>query len=249
MASRKNYYAVAVGETTGIYSKWFGPGGAQEQVRGYPGARYKGFATMKEARAFLEANRGSKQAGCLVEKRASDDLHRSATRDQAPPPVEEGRIVIYTDGSALTNPGPGGYGVVIADGRHGKELSGGFRLTTNNRMELLACIVGLSDFKQPASIVVYSDSKYVISGITKGWAKKWRANGWMRNRQDPAVNPDLWERLLSLCQLHTVEFRWVKGHAGIEGNERCDSLATRAASGRNLPPDRVYEKSIAARCS
>jgi ribonuclease HI len=101
----------------------------------------------------------------------------------------------------------------------------------------------LSAIKEPASIVLHSDSKYVINGITKGWARKWRANGWMRTRSEPAQNPDLWERLLDLCDKHDVQFQWVKGHAGIPGNERCDALATRAASGPNLAVDSVYEKS------
>ena len=246
MATKKKYYAVAKGRATGIFSKWFGAGGAEEQVRGYPGARYKGFTNLEEAKAFLSANKGKKGAPGPSRKRISTARPKPVAESRRPQPIKDGRIVIYTDGGALSNPGPGGYGVVIAKGAHSKELSGGFRLTTNNRMELLACIAGLSAFKQPTSIVVHSDYRYVINGITKGWARKWRANGWMRTRQDPAINPDLWERLLALCEIHDVEFRWVKGHAGIEGNERCDALATRAASGRNLPADTTYEENISA---
>jgi ribonuclease HI len=111
-------------------------------------------------------------------------------------------------------------------------------------MELLACIAALSTIKNPAAVVLHSDSKYVINGITKGWAEKWRANGWMRTKTEPAQNPDLWDRLLQLCAKHDVQFKWVKGHAGIAGNERCDELATQAAKGTKLAVDREYEKSI-----
>ncbi len=149
-------------------------------------------------------------------------------------------VTIYTDGGALGNPGPGGYGVVLIAGKHRKELSGGFRLTTNNRMELLACIKGLEALKYPCEVSLYSDSKYVVNGITKGWAARWRKNGWMRNKKEAAVNPDLWARLLDLCQKHTVRFHWVKGHAGTAENERCDQLAKAAAQGPKLPPDPGY---------
>ena len=160
-------------------------------------------------------------------------------------PVDaQGKIVIYTDGGALNNPGPGGYGVVIINGTQTTELSKGFRLTTNNRMELLACIEALKAVKRSSAIVLYSDSKYVVDGITKGWAKKWRANGWMRTKNDPAINSDLWDKLLKSCEKHDVMFCWVKGHAGHAGNERCDTLATRAAAGNNLAVDSIYEKSV-----
>ena len=122
-----------------------------------------------------------------------------------------------------------------------RELSGGFRLTTNNRMELLACIEGLKCLKFPCRVTLHSDSKYVVNGISKGWARKWRANGWMRNKEERAVNPDLWSVLLDLCEIHDVRFVWVKGHAGIADNERCDALAGRAMSRPGLPADTVYE--------
>ena len=137
--------------------------------------------------------------------------------------------------------------MVIVNGSKTRELSKGYRYTTNNRMELLACIAGLSAIKTPASIVLHSDSKYVINGIIKGWAKKWQANDWMRTKSETAQNPDLWERLLKLCEKHDVQFQWVKGHAGIAGNERCDALATEAASSSDLETDTVYEKSIKKR--
>jgi len=150
-------------------------------------------------------------------------------------------ITIYTDGSCIGNPGPGGYGVVLLFGDHRKELSGGFRLTTNNRMEIMAAIVGLESLKDPCRVKLYTDSQYLINAIMQGWAKRWRANGWRRNKKEKAINPDLWDRLLKLCDRHDVEFIWVKAHAGNRENERCDYLGKEAASGRDLPRDPGYE--------
>lgn len=152
------------------------------------------------------------------------------------------QVVIYTDGACSGNPGPGGYGVVLLFGEHRKELSGGFRKTTNNRMELLGAIEGLRALKERCSVKLHTDSQYVVNAIEKGWAAKWKANGWMRNKKDKAVNPDLWEQLLTLCQQHKVEFVWVRGHSGDKENERCDVLAVAAAQQRNLPADEVYER-------
>jgi ribonuclease HI len=150
-------------------------------------------------------------------------------------------VTIYTDGACIGNPGPGGYGAVLLSGEHRKELSGGFANTTNNRMEILAAIVGLETLKKPSAVTLYSDSRYLVDAIEKGWAIKWQANGWMRNKKERAVNPDLWERLLGLTKQHDVEFRWVRGHAGNNENERCDKLAVAAAKGRNLPADSGYK--------
>ena len=152
------------------------------------------------------------------------------------------RVIIHTDGSCLGNPGPGGYGVVLEYEGRELELSGGFRRTTNNRMEILAVIVGLEALNGRCAVTVYSDSRYVVDAVTKGWAVKWRANGWMRNRRERAVNPDLWERLLAALARHDVEFRWVRGHAGNRGNVRADRLAVAAANCRNLPVDEGFEK-------
>ncbi|MBD2104334.1 ribonuclease HI [Leptolyngbya sp. FACHB-261] len=151
------------------------------------------------------------------------------------------KVVIYTDGACIGNPGPGGYGIVLLYGRHRKELYGGFRLTTNNRMEMMAAIIGLRTLKMKCAIVVYSDSQYLVDSVTKGWAKGWRANGWRRNKKQKAINADLWEQLLDLCEQHEVTFEWVRGHAGNVENERCDQLAVRAAQQEDLPPDIVYE--------
>ena len=135
------------------------------------------------------------------------------------------RVEIYTDGACSGNPGPGGYGVVMKYGTARKELSGGEAETTNNRMELTAAIVGLESLKEPCKVTLYSDSKYLIDAIRLGWAVKWRENGWMRNKKDPALNPDLWEKILNLLEKHEVELIWVKGHAGNPENERCDKMA------------------------
>lgn len=150
------------------------------------------------------------------------------------------QVTIYTDGACLGNPGPGGYGAVLLHGEVRKELSGGFRLTTNNRMEMMAAIVGLQSLKEPCVVTLYSDSQYVVNAITKGWAKKWKANGWKRNKTDKAVNPDLWEQLLQLCDRHKVTFCWVRGHSGNIENECCDQLAVAAAKQKDLPPDTGY---------
>ena len=150
-------------------------------------------------------------------------------------------VTIYTDGGADPNPGPGGYGVVLICGPHRKELQGGFARTTNNRMEILAAIKGLEALKAPCKVRLHSDSQYLVKAMTQGWARRWQAHGWKRNRHDKAVNPDLWQRLLTLCETHEVQFVWVKGHAGHRENERCDVLAGQAIHKGNLPPDEGYE--------
>ena len=154
-------------------------------------------------------------------------------------------VTIHTDGACLGNPGPGGYGAVLDYEGTRKELSGGFRLTTNNRMELLAVITALEALKEPCQVTVYSDSRYVVDAIEKGWAKRWRAKAWMRTKKEAAINPDLWNRLLQLTEQHDVTLEWVRGHAGNVANERCDQLAVEAASRRDLPPDDVYESTAA----
>ena len=138
--------------------------------------------------------------------------------------AELGNVTIHTDGSCIHNPGPGGYAAILEYRGEEKELSGGYRRTTNNRMELMAVIAGLEVLNRRCSVTVYSDSRYVVDAIEKGWAKKWQASGWMRNKRERAVNPDLWERLLSALEKHDVELKWVKGHAGNAGNIRADRL-------------------------
>mgnify|MGYP001799328614 FL=1 len=149
-------------------------------------------------------------------------------------------MTIYTDGACRCNPGPGGYGVVLMSGELRKELSAGFEHTTNNRMELLAAIVGLEALKKPCTVTLYTDSKYIVDAMKQGWAKRWRANNWKRNRKEAAKNPDLWERLLDLANRHKVSFCWVKGHSGDVENERCDRLAVAASHSSDLEVDAIY---------
>ena len=134
-------------------------------------------------------------------------------------------VTIYTDGACSGNPGPGGWGAILQYGEFRKELSGGEPHTTNNRMELTGVITALEALKEPCEVELYSDSKYVIDALQKGWAKGWRARGWIKSDKKPALNPDLWERLLALCERHTVRLHWVKGHADNPHNNRCDELA------------------------
>jgi ribonuclease HI len=150
-------------------------------------------------------------------------------------------VTIYTDGGCLGNPGPGGYGVVLIYGTRRKELSGGYRLTTNNRMELMAAIAGIKALKGRCSVTLYTDSQYLVNAVMNGWARRWRSNGWKRNKSDNALNPDLWQQLLDLCDRHDVTLIWIKAHAGTPENERCDALSREAAVRPDLPPDCVYE--------
>ncbi|MHB8771733.1 MAG: ribonuclease HI [Syntrophales bacterium] len=228
--TQKRYYAVARGARPGVYETWFGPAGAEGQVRGVPGALYRVFATRAEAEQWLK--------NPLPGKAAPKSAVHSAS-SPAPAPAA-GTIMIYTDGGCFENPGPGGYGAVIVAGEQRTELSEGFRLTTNNRMELMACIAALTALKTPSAVILHSDSRYVVNGIAKGWARAWRANNWMRANREPAENSDLWERLLALCDRHRVSFVWVKGHAGHRENERCDELATAAGRGAELHADKAY---------
>ena len=134
-------------------------------------------------------------------------------------------VELFTDGAGSGNPGPGGWGVVLRYGKNEKELCGGEANTTNNRMELTAAIMGLSALTEPCKVRLVTDSKYVADGITKGWAASWQKNGWRKADKKPALNPDLWEKLLELIKTHDVTIEWVKGHAGHPENERCDRLA------------------------
>lgn len=146
-------------------------------------------------------------------------------------------VELYTDGACSGNPGPGGYGVILKYNGRQLELSQGFIMTTNNRMELRAIIAGLEKLNQQCHVRIYTDSKYIVDSVTKGWARKWKKNNWMRNRAERALNTDLWEKLLNLTERHICEFNWVKGHAGHEENERCDQLAVAASSSQNLIVD------------
>jgi ribonuclease HI len=243
MAKKKQIYVVVKGRQPGIYTEWFGDEGAAAQVSGFEDALFKGFHRREDAAAWLRHIQ-EEQSDLELAPELFDLLaHAEAKREEESPEdvLRGGKVLIYTDGGAIGNPGPGGYGAVLRYNDHRRELSGGYRLTTNNRMELMACIKALEALKFECSVVLYSDSRYVVDGITEGWAERWRANGWWRNEQEKAENADLWARLLDLCDVHEVEFRWVKGHAGNPDNERCDQLAQQAARQANLPHDRAYE--------
>lgn len=159
-------------------------------------------------------------------------------------------VTIFTDGSSRGNPGPGGYGVVLqfCDERgtlHERELSQGYERTTNNRMELLAVIAGLEALKRPCRVTLYSDSQYVVNAFNQHWVEGWLKRGWKNAQKQPVKNIDLWQRLLAAKEPHSVEFVWVKGHAGHPENERCDALATAAADGDARIPDEEFERNEA----
>lgn len=241
--AKKNYYAVVKGKKPGIYASWFGPDGAEAQVKGFVGARYKGFATLDEAEAWFESHSGTKAPRYIDSPEPPGEQgRRLGLDDKALRALEAGKVVIYTDGGSIGNPGPGGYGVVLLHDDQREELSGGFRLTTNNRMELMACIVGLQALEKKCRVVLFSDSRYVVDSISKGSARRWKANRWMRSKTGKAKNADLWDELLHRIDQHEVEFVWVPGHAGILENERCDQLSMRAASQKDLPVDENFEK-------
>jgi len=216
--AKNKFYAVAVGRTPGIYQSW---ADTQQQIKGFSGPVFKGFPTRVEAEYYLKEQKANART------------------------IADPDVMIYTDGGCINNPGPGGYGVLIITGKVTKEFSGGYRFTTNNRMELMACIVGLGKLKRhPLKVKLISDSKYVVDGIRRGWAKSWRKNGWVKSNKEKALNPDLWEKLLDLCEKHEVEFDWVKGHAGHPENERCDQLANGYAKKSGLPVDSGYEVNL-----
>lgn len=145
-------------------------------------------------------------------------------------------VEIYTDGACSGNPGPGGYGTILKYGPHEKEISGACENTTNNRMELMAAIKGLEHLNEPCKVTLYSDSRYLVDAMTKGWVEKWRSRGWMRTGSEQAKNVDLWERILELASMHRVRWVWVKGHANNPYNNRCDQLAVAAVKNKGADP-------------
>lgn len=226
----KKFYAIARGRVPGVYDNW---PQAQAQVLGFADARFKGFPTRGEAEAWLKA----------PPVRGGQGRPKTAlvpTPVAAPP--RPGAVLVFSDGGARFNPGPGGYGVIIVEDGVRRELSGGFRHTTNNRMELMGCIVALTSLPDGGKpIVVHTDSQYVVNGISKGWARSWRKRGWLKADKSPALNADLWGRLLDLIEGRDVTFCWVRGHAGHPENERCDQLAVASAALPGLPVDAEYE--------
>lgn len=232
--AKKKFYAIKRGYKPGIYTSW---GEAEHQVKGFSGARYKGFSTKEEAVLWLEEG----QESVSVKNKLSPQ--KKEVQKKAEKPVKKGEIIIYTDGGAIGNPGPGGYGALILTQEGEKEFSGGYRRTTNNRMELQGCIVALQNLSEKqGKIILYSDSSYVVNGMSKGWVKNWQRNGWRKADKQPVLNKDLWEELADLCVDLNIEFRWVKGHSGNEYNERCDRLAVASARGADLLIDHGYEQ-------
>ncbi len=152
------------------------------------------------------------------------------------------KITIYTDGACSGNPGPGGYGAILVFGDKRKEISGGYKNTTNNRMEMLAVIKALEALKESCAVTIVSDSKYVVDSVTKGWAARWKQNNWKKSDKSKAANPDLWEKLLSLLEKHHCEFKWIEGHAGHPENERCDEIAVGAAHQDELLEDTGFKQ-------
>lgn len=153
-------------------------------------------------------------------------------------------VRIHTDGSCLGNPGPGGWAAVLAlpDTAHRRELHGGFRRTTNNRMEILAAVQALAALTRPCRVDLFTDSQYVRNAVQKGWLDSWRRNGWRKADKKPVLNADLWRRLLPELERHAVTFHWLRGHAGDAENERCDALARAEAGRSDLPPDTGFEQ-------
>ena len=154
------------------------------------------------------------------------------------------KVEIYTDGACSGNPGPGGYGAILKFGGSIKEISQGYRHTTNNRMEMRALIAALKTLKERCNLKIYSDSKYIVDAINNGWAKKWQANGWKRNKKEMALNPDLWQELLHLLEGQDYVISWVRGHAGHFENERCDQLAVSACNSADLIDDQGFGKDL-----
>ena len=240
MATKK-VYAVARGRATGIFTTW---AECERHVKGYEGARYKSFADVTEALAWLSGGwksapaskkapaSATRSAGASAKPLAAHPAtgtthHRSASSAARAndAPVD---YTIYTDGSCLKNPGgPGGWAIVAKDEATGAvtEQNGGDPMTTNNRMELTAVISAVERLKEPCDIKIYTDSQYVANAFLKGWIWNWKKNGWKKSDKKPVLNPELWERLLKALSKHEYEFIWVKGHAGHPENERCDRLA------------------------
>ena len=236
----KKFYAIVKGTQPGLYDDW---AKAAPHVQGFAGAVYKGFTSVDEATTWFEEHAGQPPSLFFAAPSPTASPIKKTTRHTDA--LTDGKVVIYTDGGADPNPGPGGFGVVMLFGAPPKtarkELSGGFVRTTNNRMEIRACIAALSELKRPSDVVIYTDSQYLANAIEKNWAITWREKGWRLSTGQPAVNADLWAQMLDLLEQHTVEFVWVKGHAGTRENERCDALATRAMRGQVLAVDEGFE--------
>lgn len=231
----KKVYAVKVGRQTGLFSTW---AECEKQVKGYQGAKFKGFEQAQEALAWLSSPTGSTAApkdGAKRKKSFTD--FSSHKRDVSPKNTTISEIhadfIVYTDGSCLRNPnGPGGWAAVILDRKTGevRELHAGSPSTTNNRMELSAAIGALSSVEKGTSVALYTDSQYMKNAFTRHWIENWKRNGWKTSKGTDVLNKDLWLELDQLFQNYNVTFHWVKGHAGNSYNERCDLLARTEAA-------------------
>jgi ribonuclease HI len=241
--SKKQYYIVVHGLKPGLYTEWFGDNGASKQVEGFNDAIYKGFYSKEDAlvwlREFSEETLRKYAPNLLDLVDYSVPLQ---VVDEGSECLKEGKIIIHTDGCAMGNPGAGGFAALLRYKEREKEITGGFQETTNNRMELMACIEGLKALKQKSDIVVFSDSKYLVDSINEKWIYKWRNNHWMKSKKKQVMNADLWKTLLELVEQHEIEFRWVRGHNIDKNNQRCDFLAKQAAQGQNLPVDTGFSK-------
>ena len=220
----KKVYAVRAGRACGIFPTW---AECKKQVDGFAGARYKGFTDVSEALAWLNGGERTLPQAAPAPRHATNPARRTAASQPALPDDEQD-YVIYTDGSCLRNPdGPGGWAAVVTDVHTGEvtELHEGTPSTTNNRMELSAAIAAMSFPQSPAKIAIYTDSQYLKNGFTKGWLKSWKSRGWKKADGNPVLNQDLWMKLDELYARHQITFHWVKGHVGVDLNERCDQLA------------------------
>ncbi len=235
----KKVYAVFQGHQPGIYNSW---DESSEQVKGFKGAIYKSFPREIEAiewlrECVLQAKEPVTQELIDLIKNHIDKVGIESKSSLSDP---NGEIIIHTDGGASPNPGIGGYGVVLQRGHWRKELSAGYKLTTNNRMEMMAVIVALQALNEASEVVLHTDSKYIVDSVSKRWVYGWKKRGWKKSDGKRPENVDLWEILIALLERHQVEFRWVKGHAGNTENERCDALVAEARKYKNLLVDTGY---------
>jgi ribonuclease HI len=243
LGREKSIYIVIRGIHPGVYFTWSGKDGAEAQVKGYQDALYKGFVTEAEAVRWLQSlkiptSRLPREISRLLE----GERQVSKVENQMQAIQEAGKVALFTDGACIRNPGPGGYGAVLLHAGRRKEISGGYRRTTNNRMELMACIMGLKQLKRSSRVVIFSDSKYVVDSISTGKTARWQSAGWQRSGGQKVENTDLWEDLLKLCAVHQVEFLWIKGHAEYAENMRCDALAVKAARESAAAVDAGFER-------
>ena len=221
----KKVYAVKVGRQTGLFNTW---AECEAQVKGFMGAKYKGFMTAQEAMSWLVGDDAPGGQGEMFLFSPGEKAGARPKEQAAAAFTGEADYIIYTDGSCLRNPdGPGGWAAVLTEQATGKvqELSGGDPSTTNNRMELTAALRALSAVPEGAKVALYTDSQYMKNGFTKHWLEGWKKKGWVTAKGTPVLNKELWVALDEAFHLRTVEFHWVKGHVGVEANERCDQLA------------------------